>query len=223
MLLSFIYVPRERVFHFKSEGGMVLLSFLYFRRHCVIHFKSEGHRWAWVDCVVLSELFSTSMCHSFRKRGLPVGFLVSACRPRLVGLLLFFTLSSFLIINLLTSSILQWLAHMFQFLSAWSLKQGRYVCECSMHTSDSPGAMALQMLIHPILAYAKGAFCVPAPFTRGTQKHPFACANCTICASTVFCEETQKHPFACTKGPFRAGNESRVGRQIGAFTHAKAR
>ena len=39
MLLSFIYVPRQRVFHFKSEGGMVLLPFIYYQHQCVIHFK----------------------------------------------------------------------------------------------------------------------------------------------------------------------------------------
>ena len=38
---------------------------------------------------------------------------------------------------------------MFQFLSPWGLNQGRYVCECSMHTSDPHGAMALQMLPLP--------------------------------------------------------------------------
>ena len=53
--------------------------------------------------------------------------------------------------------------------------------------------------IYSILAYAKGGFCVPAHFTPGTQKHPFACA----------------------KGPFGAGSESRVHTQIAAFTHQK--
>ena len=104
MLLSFIYlfidVPRQRVLHFKSEGGIVLLSFIYYQRQCVIHFKCDGHWWAWGDCVVVSKLFSTSMCHSFQKSGSPVGFLVSARLRRLFGWLRFFTLNSSLIINL---------------------------------------------------------------------------------------------------------------------------
>ena len=77
MLLSFIYIPRHRVFHLKSEGGMVLLSFIYYRRQCVIHFKSEGHWWACGDCVVVSELFSTSVCRSFQTKGSPVGLPVA--------------------------------------------------------------------------------------------------------------------------------------------------
>ena len=100
MLLSFIYVPRQRVFHFKSEGGIVLLSFIYFQRECVIHCKSEGHWWASGDCVVVSELFSTSMCHSFEKRGSPVVFLLPPCRQHLVGWLRFFKLNFSLIFHL---------------------------------------------------------------------------------------------------------------------------
>ena len=99
MLLSFIYVPRHRVFHLKSEGGMVLLSFIYYRRQCVIHFKSEGHRWAWGDFVVVSELFSTSVCHSFQTSGSPVGLLVAGLQ-RLFRWLPFFKLNFSLIINL---------------------------------------------------------------------------------------------------------------------------
>ena len=94
MLLSFIYVPRQCVFHFKSEGGIALLSFIYVQRQRVIHW------WAWGNCVVFSQLFSTSMCHSFEKRGSPVGFLLSACRQRLVGWLRFFGLNFSLIIKL---------------------------------------------------------------------------------------------------------------------------
>ena len=78
----------------------MLLSFIYYQRQSVIHFKSDSHWWAWGDCVVVSELFSTSMCHSFQKRGSPLGFLVSACLQRLVGWLRFFRLNFSLIINL---------------------------------------------------------------------------------------------------------------------------
>ena len=48
--------------------------------------------------VVVGQLFSTSMCHSFEKRGSPVVFLLSACRPRLVGWLRFLRFSVSLII-----------------------------------------------------------------------------------------------------------------------------
>ena len=101
VLLSFIYFSRQCVCHFKSEGGMVLLSFICFQRPCVIRFKTEGHWWAWGDCVLVSQLFSTSMCHSFQKRGSPVGFLFSACHQRLFGWLRFFKLNFSLIFNLL--------------------------------------------------------------------------------------------------------------------------
>ena len=104
MLLSFISVPRQRVFHFKSEGGSVLLSFISllsnYQRQCVVDFKSEGHRGAWGDCVVVSQSFSTSVCHSFQKSGSPAGFLVSACLQRLFGGLWLFRLNFELIINL---------------------------------------------------------------------------------------------------------------------------
>ena len=100
MLLSFIYIPRQCVFHFKSEGGIVLLSFIYFQRQRVIHFNSGGHRWACGDCVVVRQLSSTSMCHSFEKGVSPVGFPLSACRQRLVGWLQFFRLNFSLIMNL---------------------------------------------------------------------------------------------------------------------------
>ena len=97
MLLSFIFVPCQRVFHFKSEGGSVLLSFVSllsnYQRQCVVHFKSEGHRGAWGDCVVVSQLFSTSVCQSFQKNGSLVGFLVSASLQRLFGGLRLFGLN----------------------------------------------------------------------------------------------------------------------------------
>ena len=83
VLLSFVPIPRPRVFHFKSEGVSVLLSFISllskYQHQCVVHLKSEGHRGGWGNCVVVSQLFSTSVCHSFQKSGSPVGFVVSAC------------------------------------------------------------------------------------------------------------------------------------------------
>ena len=71
-----------------------------YQRQCVVHFKSEGHRGAWGDCVVVSQLFSTSVCHSFQKSGSPLGFLVSACLQRPFGGLRLFRLNFELIINL---------------------------------------------------------------------------------------------------------------------------
>ena len=104
MLLSFISVPRQCVVHFKSEGGSVLLSFISLlsnhQRQCVVQFESESHRGAWGDCVVVSQLFSTSACHSFQKSGSPVGLLVSACLQCLFGGLPLFTLNFEWIINL---------------------------------------------------------------------------------------------------------------------------
>ena len=81
-------------------GGDCLATIIYLQRQCVIHFKSEGHRWAWGDCVVVSQLFSTPMCHSFQKRGSPVGGLLCACRQRLFGWLRFFKFNFSLIFNL---------------------------------------------------------------------------------------------------------------------------
>ena len=76
MLLSFIFGPPPCFFRFKSEGGSVLLSFISllsnYQHQCVVHFKSEGHWGAWGDCVVVSQLFSTSLCHDFQKSGSPV-------------------------------------------------------------------------------------------------------------------------------------------------------
>ena len=104
MLLSFVFFPRQCAFHFKSEGRSVLLSFISllsnYQRQCVVHFKSEGHRGALGDCVVVSQLFSTSVCHSFQKSGAPVGFLVFACLQRLFGGLRLFRSNLELIINL---------------------------------------------------------------------------------------------------------------------------
>ena len=84
VLLSFIYLlsnyQRQRVVHFKSEGGMVLLSFIYllsnYQRQRVVHFKSEGHRWAWGDCQ--SIVFNTSLSF-LSKEWVTGGFVFSAC------------------------------------------------------------------------------------------------------------------------------------------------
>ena len=75
----------------------MLLSFISllskYQHQCVVHFKSEGHRGAWGDFVVVSQLFSTSVCHFFHKSGSPVGFVVSACLQRLFGGLRLFGLN----------------------------------------------------------------------------------------------------------------------------------
>ena len=96
-MLSFSSVPRPRVFHFKSEGVSVLLSFIsllsFYQHQFVVHFKSECHRGAWGNCLVVSQLFSTSVCHSFQKTGSLVGFLVSAYVQRLFGGLRLFRLN----------------------------------------------------------------------------------------------------------------------------------
>ena len=78
----------------------MLLSFISVPRQCVFHFKSEGHWWAWGDYVVVSELFSTSVRHPFQKSASSVGFLVSTGLQRLFGWLRLFGLNSSLIINL---------------------------------------------------------------------------------------------------------------------------
>ena len=92
---SFLF--RQRVFHFNTEGASVLLSFISllsnYQHQFVVHFKSEGHQVAWGDCVVVSQLFSASVCHCFQKSGSPVGFVVSACLRRLFGGLRLFRLN----------------------------------------------------------------------------------------------------------------------------------
>ena len=93
---SFLFRARI-VLHFKSEGVGVLLSFIpllsNYQHQCVIHFKIEGHRGAWGICLVVSQLLSTSVCHSCQKSGTPVGFVVSACLQRLLGGLWLFRLN----------------------------------------------------------------------------------------------------------------------------------
>ena len=85
-----------------------------------------------------------------------------------------------------------------------------------MHTSDPPGAMALQMPLLPHSCVCK-------------MRLLRACTLYTWNANTPFCVRKlhvlRVHCFSseCAKGPFCAGNESRVGTQIGTFMHAKKR
>ena len=58
VLLSFIPVPRQRVFHFKSEGGIVLLPVNCFQHQCVIPFNRVGHRWVFSCLPVFSARLS---------------------------------------------------------------------------------------------------------------------------------------------------------------------
>ena len=92
-----VSVLRPRVFHFKSERVSVLLSFISllanYQHQCVVHFISEGHWGASGNRLVVSQLFSTSVCHSFQKSGSLVGFVVSACLQRLFGGLWLFRLN----------------------------------------------------------------------------------------------------------------------------------
>ena len=75
----------------------MLLSFISllsnYQRQCVVHFKIKGHRGAGGDGVVVSQLFSTSLCQSFQKSGSLVGFLVFACLHRPFGGLRLFGLN----------------------------------------------------------------------------------------------------------------------------------
>ena len=105
--------------------------------------------------------------------------------------------------------------------SNWN--QGRYVCECNMHTSDPHGAMALQMLPLPHSCVRKRRLLRATTLYTWDAKTPFCVRKLRFCTATIFRARTQKHPFACAKGPFCAGKESRLGTQIGAFTHAKTR
>ena len=78
----------------------MLLSFIpllsNYQNQFVVHFKR-----AWGNCLVVCQLLSTSICHSFQKSGSPVAFVVSACLKRLFGGLWLFRLNFFeLIINL---------------------------------------------------------------------------------------------------------------------------
>ena len=89
---NIVSVPRTCVFHFKSEGVSVLLSFISllsnYQNQCAVHFKR-----AWGNCLVVTQLPSTSVCHSFQKSGSPVGLVVSACLQRLFGGLWLFRLN----------------------------------------------------------------------------------------------------------------------------------
>ena len=78
----------------KVRGTSVLLSFVSllsnYQNQCVFHFKR-----AWGNCLLVSQLLSTSVCRSFQKSGSPVGFVVSACPQRLFGGLRLFKLNFF--------------------------------------------------------------------------------------------------------------------------------
>ena len=156
----------------------MLLSFIYFHRHCAIYLRSEGHRWAWGElCCCHPFIFNVNVSFISKVRAL-VGLEELCCCQSsvfdvtvpfiskvsvtggfstvclwsapawVVAVLqveLFINLQPFLLLR----RNLEGPAHMFQFSSAWGLNEGRYVCKCSMHPSDPPGAMALQMLPLP--------------------------------------------------------------------------
>ena len=142
-----------------GPGGVVSLLVNCFQGQCVIHVNLRVSCGFSAPCVASAAVWVVAV--------LQVEFL--------------------LILNLFNfCKILQWPVDLFQFFSAWGCNHGRYVCECSMHISDTHGAMALQMLPLPHSCVWKRRFCAPARFAPGTHKHRFACANCTFCASTVF-------------------------------------
>ena len=158
-----------------GPGGIVLLSVNCFQRQCVIHFKRERHRW--------------------------VGVCLSSAP---VGWLRFFRLKFFM--DHQPFQFLQFFNGLhtcfnFRVRGVWTRGVTCAIVACIPLTYLVP--WHCKCFIYPILAYAKGAFCVPAHFTPGTQKHPFACANCTFCASTFFFERERKNTLLrAQKAPF---------------------
>ena len=192
--------PRQLVFHFKSEGGIVLWSFIYFQRQCVIHFKSEGHWLARGDCVIVSPLFSMSMCHSFQKRVSPVGFLLSTCRRRLFGWLWFFKFKFFNFFAGFFNG-----QHTGFNFGVRGVRTRGVTCAsvaCIPVTHSVP--WHCKCFLYPILAHAKGAFCARAHFAPGTQtaKTLFWVRKCRVLRVDCFASENAKTPFCVRKRPF---------------------
>ena len=98
--------------------------------------------------------------------------------------------------------ILQWPAHMFQLSSPWGSNQGRYVCECSMHTSDPHGAMALQMLPLPHSCVCKRRLLRACTLCTRDAKTPFCVRKLHVLHVDCFSSENAKTPFCVRKRPF---------------------
>ena len=88
--------------------------------------------------------------------------------------------------------ILQWPAHRLQFLSPWGLNQGRYMCGCSMQTSDPHGAMALQMLNLPQSCVFKSRLLRACTYCTWDTKTPCCVHKLHVLRVDCFSSETTK-------------------------------
>ena len=91
---------------------------------------------------------------------------------------------------------------MFHFLSVKGSNQGHYVGECSMHTSDPHGAMALQMLLLPHSCVCKSNLLRACTLCTWDAKTPFCVRKLHVLRVDFFSSENAKTPFSVRKRPF---------------------
>ena len=200
--MSFIYFHRQR--SPVGLGGNVLVSFIYTQRQRVIRFKSEGHRWAWGKlCCCHSFIFNVNVSFISKVR-VTGGFFAVCLSPAPVWLVAVLQVEFFIDPQpfQLLRKIVQWPAHMFQFLSAWGSNQGRCVCECSMHTSHPHGAMALQMLPLPHSCVCKRRLLRACTLCTWDAKTPFCMRKLHLLRVDCFWSESAKTPFCVPKRPY---------------------
>ena len=82
------------------------------------------------------------------------------------------------------------------------MNQGRYVCECSMHTSDPPGAMALQMPLLPHSGVCKRRLLRACTTYTRDANAPFSVRKLHVLRVDSFSSEYAKTPFCVRKRPF---------------------
>ena len=92
-----------------------------------------------------------------------------------------------------------------------------------MHTCDPLGAMTLQMPVLPHSCVCKRRLLRACTLYTWDAKTPFCVRKLHALRVDYFASEYAKTPFCVRKRPFLRRYESRVGTQIGAFTHAKTR
>ena len=102
----------------------------------------------------------------------------------------------------LLRGVLKWRAHMFQCLRQLGLNQGRYVYECSKHTSNPHSAMAEQMLPLPHSCVCKRRLLRDCTLCTWDAKTPFCVRKWHVLRVNCFSSENAKTPFCVRKRPF---------------------
>ena len=132
-----------------------------------------------------------------------MGFMVSACLQRLLRWLRFFRLNFSLLINLFNFFNSSKACTHVSIFECVGFEQGRYVCKCSMHTSDPLGAMANGQMPHlPHSCVCKRPLLRACTLYTWDAKTPFCVrklhvlrVNCSSCeyAKTPSC--VRNRPF----------------------------